>query len=335
LNISLTVQGESFYQERMKLLMNDSTVNKHIKIDQGMKIMFIENNKTPLILQKSDSAFTYDTSDLAAIKYRLDEEKVDQIIYVVDSSQSLHFELLFKTAINLKWITGANQLKHVGFGLILGEDGKKLKSRSGHSVKLQDVIDEVYEYAYETMKKKIQSGDKHHLTEPEIKTVSKKIAINSIKYFDLHNPRLNSYKFDIKNMLSQKGDTALYLMYTLGRCKGINRKIKILDPDNIFSENLDSKIITTNSQARRLILKLLQFQEPIIDSINQLSPHHLCTYLYDLTQLLTSFYETVICIETVNDKIHIYNDRVKLINMSINMIEKYFDLLGLESVEEL
>ncbi|AVL95104.1 arginyl-tRNA synthetase [Moumouvirus australiensis] len=214
------IKSESFYQSRMSDLIDE--LDEFIVQDNGMKIIRLDNYECPLILAKSDGGFTYDTSDLAALKYRLFEEKVDQILYVVDSGQSLHFNMIFDTAIKLGWCS-ILQAKHIGFGVILGEDGRRLKTRSGKTIKLVDVINEVKQHS-KIVTNQYCENTKRSISLDVLEDISNKIAINSIKYSDLNNPRENNYKFDINKMLLSKGNTAVYLMYALARCQGILRK---------------------------------------------------------------------------------------------------------------
>lgn len=323
----LEVRGESFYQNHMIKLMED--LDSIIIKDSGMKIVFATGMSQPYILAKSDGGFTYDTSDLAAIHYRLFEEKADQIIYVVDSGQQQHFEILFQLAKDLGW-TKNTLLKYVNFGLVLGADGKKLKTRSGETIKLQDLLDQAY-ISSNNCTKKLAKERHPNWDDQTIDTISKKIAINCIKYSDLSSPRQSDYKFNLDKMLNVKGNTAVYLMYALARCKAIIRKIPNIE--NIAHGD----IILDSIESRNLAFKLARYPEIINDTITQLAPHHLCNYLYDLVNLLSKFYLKDRCID-FNDKgeiIHIYDYRVRLINLVMFVITKLFDLIGLEQIEEM
>lgn len=321
------VKGESFYQSRMLELVKD--LDSIVTKSDGMKVLFAKGFNIPFILEKSDGGFTYDTSDLTALKYRITEEKADQIIYVVDSGQQQHLDILFQLANDLGWVQ-KNQLNHVGFGLVLGSDGKKLKTRSGETIKLQDLLDQAYEHS-----KKITidlSKEKHpEWNEEMIDFVSRKIAINCIKYSDLSNPRLSNYKFSLDKMLNVKGNTGVYLMYALVRCKSILRKIPNIE--NILS----GEILIDTIDAKNLAFKLLKYSETITESIEQLSPHYICNYLYELVGLLTKFYEKNKCIDFDNNGqiIHIHEHRIRLINLVAIVMTKLFYLVGLEHVEQI
>lgn len=321
------IKGESFYHDRMVELV-DVLDNVTVKQD-GMKLIFADGIDVPLILVKSDGGFTYDTSDLTAVHYRITEEKADKILYVVDAGQQQHFDLILRTARRLGWCT-ENQLVHVGFGVVLGADGKKLKTRSGETVRLQDLLDLANEHSYKITQE--LATERHVEWDNEtVSTVARKIAINCVKYADLSNPRINNYKFTVEKMINLKGNTAVYLMYALARCKAIIRKIPNLQTVST------GPIILDNDDARNLAFKIARFPEVITDTVEQFCPHHLCNYLYDLVGLLTKFYDKNRCIEFDNQGaiIHIHEHRVCLINFVMMVISKLFDLIGLEQIEQI
>lgn len=335
LNITnLEVKGESFYQPYMIDLMKD--LDNVMKDSDGMKIMFAKNQSLPYILMKSDGGFTYDTSDLTAAKYRLQEEKVnhtkiDQVIYVVDSSQKQHFDALIQLTLDLGWAK-ENQLKYVGFGMVLGPDGKKIKTRSGQAAKLQSLLDDAYNYALNTtinINNDKNKGDKNkNYKNINIEELSNKIAINCIKYADLSNPRLSDYKFNLDKMINVKGNTAMYLMYTMARCKSVVRNA----PDSN-----DEQLILESQEATHLATVILNYHDTICLAITQLSPHYLCNYLYELAGTVTKYYEKHRCIDY--DKhgniIHIHQHHINMIKLVIKIFTKLFYLIGLEEVEQI
>ncbi|BCS83496.1 arginyl tRNA-synthetase [Cotonvirus japonicus] len=335
------IKGESFYQSRMEQLIID--IKPYIKIESKMKLLSInddnddngsktvKNNiryETPaLILQKSDGGFTYDTSDMAALRYRIFEEKADRIIYVVDSGQQQHFDNLFAASKKLQWTDGI-KLNHVGFGLVLGSNGQKLKTRSGETVKLQDVLDQVFDHA-KFVTTELTQGKNIDWSPEMISSISEKISINCIKYTDLNNPHTNNYRFDVKRMLNAKGNTAVYLMYTMARCKSILRKTQDF---NI----LDGCLEISCPDYREIVFIILQYKEIVFNTINDLAPHHLCTYLYKLACSTTKFYSKNRCIEYKNDIItNINTNNIRLINMVVIVMSQIFNLIGLQVVEEI
>ena len=319
--------GESFYQDKMELLVKE--LDSKLTYNDGMKVFFVSGYDVPLIIMKSDGGFTYDTSDLAAIKYRLLDMKANQVIYVVDSGQQLHFQLIFQAAKDLGW-SSMSQLKHAGFGLVLGPDGKKLKTRSGDTIRLQDLLDQAFDHA------KVITASLAKERHPEwddkmIEVVAKKISFNCIKYADLSNPRQNNYKFSFEKMLNLKGNTGVYLMYALARCKAILRKT----PD--LHKIIEGDLILDTIEAKQLSFKLIKYCEIINDSVEQLAPHHLCNYLYDLVGLLTKFYDKNRCIEFNNNNeiINVNGHRIRLIYLVMMVISKFFELIGLEHIEQI
>ncbi|AZL89903.1 arginyl-tRNA synthetase [Megavirus baoshan] len=315
--------GESFYQSRMIDLINN--LENNIKNENGMKVIFIDNFEIPLILVKSDGGFTYDTSDLAAIKYRFVEQKIDRVIYVVDSGQSQHFQMIFKLASQLSWCKN-EQCYHIGFGVILGNNGKRLKTRSGETVLLRDVLQQVQDRAI-LVTKSLRQND---TSDYDISQISRTIANNCIKYSDLNNPRENNYRFDVDKMTNTKGNTAVYLMYTLARCHGILRKISNL------SIILDGDIEINDADTRYLAILLLKYVEFIEKSIKEHAPHYICNYLYELSVQITKFYSNNRCLEIENGEIiHVYHNRIRLIHLATIIIHKMFELIGLEYVEQI
>lgn len=205
LDISLIERGESFYQSRMENIVKELYGSGFLEKDEGRKIMWgVENhndNDIPLTVVKSDGGFTYDTSDLATIKQRIEEEKADWIIYVTDSGQATHFKTIFQCAERIGLIKPCqHRIDHVGFGVVLGEDGKKFKTRSGDTVKLNDLLDEGLNRAMDKLKEK--ERDKI-LTPDELKCAQESVAYGCIKYADLSHNRINEYIFSFDRVSSQ------------------------------------------------------------------------------------------------------------------------------------
>ena len=302
------IKGESFYQPYMEKLVSQIPLTDH----EGMKVFFT-STQSHLILVKKDGGFTYDTSDLAALKYRLEVEKADKIVYVVDLGQQLHFETLFQAAKDLNFITN-QKLEYVGFGVVLSAEGKKLKTRLGETIKLSSLLEEAYESA---------------LVVNENPELARKVSMNCIKYADLCNPRISNYKYDVKKMLNTKGNTAVYLMYAMARCKSILRKVDFYNLEKY-------EILLDTKQSRDLIFLILKYSEILSKAYETSSPHYLCNYLYSIVTTLSKFYETNRCIEFHEGEISsIYSHRICLIYLSSILIDKLFYLIGLEDIEQI
>ncbi|KAL3313193.1 hypothetical protein Ciccas_008204 [Cichlidogyrus casuarinus] len=211
----LIEKGESFYQSRMQSIVDDLKKQQMLVEDEGRLLMWPTKGEVPLTIVKSDGGFTYDTSDMAAIKYRVQEQGGDRLIYVVDSGQSLHLSSVFDAAAKAGFYNPLSQrAEHVGFGLVLGEDKKKFKTRSGETVRLVDLLDEGLERATKRLQEK---GRENDLDESELQQIRKSVAYGCIKYADLSHNRIGDYVFSFDKMLDDKGNTAVYLLYAYTR----------------------------------------------------------------------------------------------------------------------
>ena len=198
---------------------------KMLEEDDGRKIMWTEAQKIPLTIVKSDGGYTYDTSDMAAIKQRIEEEKANRIIYVTDLGQGPHFDLIFAAAKKVQWLKADQvRVQHVGFGVVLGEDRKKFKTRSGDTVRLVDLLDEGLKRAHD----KLMEKERHLvLSKEEMEAAQKSIAYGCIKYADLSHNRNHEYVFSFDKMLEDKGNTAAYMLYAYTRISSIARNVNL------------------------------------------------------------------------------------------------------------
>ncbi|KJH42868.1 arginine--tRNA ligase [Dictyocaulus viviparus] len=228
LDIAIEDVGESFYQEMMFTLVSDMRKMhlENLREEEGRLLYFPKNCEVPLTIVKSDGGYTYDTSDLAALCYRLRNKKADWIIYVVDSGQSLHLETIFAVGRELGWYDESKQrVEHVAFGLVLGEDRKKFKTRSGDSVRLLDLLDEGLRRATAKLNEKGRTEFELEsvLSEEELAAARDAVAYGCIKYSDLSHTRTQDYVFSFDRMLDDKGNTAVYLLYAYTRIRSIVR----------------------------------------------------------------------------------------------------------------
>lgn len=317
LNIRLDVKGESYYNDYLKTLLLSDDIKNNILNDNGADIIYGNNISTPLILRKSDGAVGYDSTDLAALHYRIFKTSVDKIVYVTDIGQSLHFEILFDVANKLGWTTQC-KLHHVGFGIVLGPDGKRMKTRSGDTVKLIDVINSAIEKATIVVKEKNRDW-----TSDQIASLAKKIAVNCIKYSDLLNGISSDYRYDEKKMFNTKGNSAVYLMYGLARCESILKNINV---ENII---IDSTVVIDNNITKNLILQLLKFDSIVQSAVNNYAPNLLCQYLYKIVTLFGKFYES--CYVIQNGIVN--NSRACIVWYTKHIIVHLFNLIGLEKID--
>lgn len=329
LDIRLQERGESFYNPVLPLLIQDLEKKGVIEISDGAKCIFIEGFKNkegeplPLMVQKSDGGYNYDTTDLAAIRQRILEEKADRIIYVVDSGQSTHFQLVFKAAQKAGYLDPSKvEVSHVPFGLVLGADGKKFKTRSGDTVRLTDLLSAAKEQAYLILKEKGID-----LPENELSNLAHTLGINAVKYADLSCQRISDYTFSFERMLRFEGNTAAFLMYAYVRVFGIQRKIGI-EPKTLIDKG--EKIHLSHPSELTLALHILRFQETLESVARDLFPHRLAEYLYLLAEKFNAFFRD--CrVEGTEEQ----NSRLLLAFLTARTLKAGMEILGLKTAERM
>ncbi len=336
LNIKIKERGESFYNPFLKSIIEDLNNQGILVEDQGAKCVFLdgmankEGNPLPLIIQKKDGGFNYATTDLAALRYRFNKEpygdNAARIIYVTDHGQSNHFEGVFQVAKRANWIPKDCQVNHVPFGLVQGIDGKKLKTREGNTIKLKDLLSESVKRAKDDLLKRLENESRFE-NDNFILNTSKVIGIGAVKYADLSQNRITNYQFSFEKMLSLNGNTAPYLLYTLVRISGINRKNNMTE-DAI---NLES-ISYSHDLEWKLIKKLLKFDEVIISIEKDLMPNRLCNYLFELCKTFNRFYDKVPILKAeMGTKI----SRLTLCTLTEKTLKLSLELLGIETLERM
>lgn len=306
-----------------------------LELDEGRKVMWAEKDVgIPMTIVKSDGGFTYDTSDMAAIRYRLEEEKADWLIYVTDAGQATHFDLLFKCAKKAGFVDDSkHRLDHVGFGVVLGEDKKKFKTRSGDTVRLTDLLDEGLKRALEKLKEK--ERDKV-LTADELKQAQESVAYGCIKYADLSHNRNHEYVFSFDKMLEDKGNTAVYLLYAYTRIQSIARSANYT-PDKIKQLSQTESISLEHEKEWKLGKILLRFADVTAKITKDLCLHHLCEYVYEIATIFSEFYDNCYCIEkdSSGDIVKVNNGRILLTEATAIIMAKCFDILGLKCVSKM
>jgi arginyl-tRNA synthetase len=318
LNVSnnLKIMGESFYNSMLDDIVKDLESKGLLIEDDGAKIMFPIKGKPPLIVRKSDGGYGYDTTDLAAIKHRIYNMNANKIIYVTDSGQSLHFQLIFEAARIAGWATNVI-LKHVDFGVVLGEDGKRIKSRSGESIKLKELIDEADNKFYLENERRLESGN-GYFDKSEIKTISKIIGTSAIKYADLRQNRQNNYIFSYDKMLEHKGDTIIYILYSWVRINNLLAK---------NSHNLEY-IDINNNLDRDILLHLASFNDIIYRVCDNLLPNLICEYLYSLGNKVNEYWNQYRVLGSEEQE-----QRLALLCLIKIYMLKCFDLLGIDALK--
>jgi arginyl-tRNA synthetase len=324
------VRGESFYRDMLADVVAELK-KKNIAVEsEGAVCVFPEGFKDkegealPVIVQKSDGAYLYATTDLAAIRYRVNELKADEIIYVTDARQQLHFEMVFAVAEMAGWAK-REMLHHVTFGSVLGENGKPLKTREGENVKLKELLDEAVERA-----RKIVVEKNPDLPEEQKDKIAKAVGIGAVKYADYSNNRTSDYIFSFDKMLAMEGNTAPYMQYAYARIKSIERKAQTKNVP-IEKELAGVGKLNLNEQAELDLAKhLIRYGEAISAAVVDYRPNYLTSYLYELAQKFSVFYTNCPVLDAGQDK---RPTRLLLCDLTARTIKHGLsELLGIEVV---
>lgn len=284
------VRGESAYNDALPGVILDLQEKGIVTEDKGAQVAFLkelaDKNGDPavVIVKKSDGGYLYSTTDLAALQYRCKTLKADRILYFIDARQSLHMQQVFIIARKAGFTTEWQSLEHHAFGMILGDDGKPFKTRSGETVKLADLLNEAVARADAIVREKIEGRDSS-LNDSEIAEIARKVGIGAVKYADLSKTRTNDYVFNWESMLRFEGNTGPYLQYAYTRICSIFRKAEQ------EMESFSADIVFQHEQEYTLAIKLLQFAETVEQVAQEAYPHVLCNYLYDLSSTFMSFYD--------------------------------------------
>ncbi|HVU28608.1 MAG TPA: arginine--tRNA ligase [Verrucomicrobiae bacterium] len=333
--------GESFYNPQLAGVVNDLLAKKIARESEGAVGVFSDGSlppkedpflvnrdgewiADPALIRKSDGGFNYMTTDLATIDYRLKTWSPDEIVYVVDDRQAAHFKKLF--AIFARWKKDdakKAKLVHVGFGKILGDDGKPFKTRSGDTVKLADLLDEAEERAF-----KIVSEKSPELPEAQRKEIAHVVGLGAVKYADLLPNRQSDYVFSWDKMLALQGNTAPYLQYAYARIKSIFRKSETF---NI--QHSTPNIQLTANEEIALAKHLLNFGLTLEAVADEIRPNYLCNYLFELAGKFTCFYENCPVLKAEDETTR--HSRLALCDLTARVLKQGLDVLGIEVVEQM
>jgi arginyl-tRNA synthetase len=331
LNVKLTmadVMGESAYNDDLINVVNDLKAAGMLVESNGAQCVFLDEFKNadgdplPVIIVKADGGYLYATTDLAAVRYRSGVLKADRALYFVDQRQALHFQQVFAVARKAGFVTHPMEMEHMGFGTMNGADGRPFKTRDGGTVKLIDLLTEAQERAYTLVKDK-----NPELAEAELRNIAKVVGIGAVKYADLSKHRTSDYSFNFDLMLNFEGNTAPYLLYAYTRVAGVFRKL-----GKDFSE-VEGQIVLEATHEHELAAKLAQFGEILNNVSEKGTPHILCTYLYDVAGLFSSFYEN--CPILAADTPAQMQSRLRLAALTGRTLKQGLELLGLETLERM
>ena len=333
LDIQLTERGESFYNPFLPAIIEELDKIGLLVEDQGAKCVFLQGftNKDgeplPLIVQKTDGGYNYATTDLAALRHRIETEKATRIIYVTDAGQSNHFMQVWQVAKRAGWIPENVELVHVPFGVVKGEDGKKLKTRSGETVRLRELLDEAINHAQTDLETRLKAEERTE-TEAFIDHVAKVVGLSAVKYADLSQNRTSDYIFSFDKMLSLQGNTAPYLLYAYVRIQGISRKGDI-DWQQLGT---DIKIVLEEDAECVLAKHLLQLQDVLEEVAHDLFPNRLCQYLFELSQKFNQFYEQCSVMKAEEPQ---RTSRIALCDLTARTLKLGLSLLGIPVLERM
>ena len=305
--------------------------------DGGAQCVFLEgqdgtaSQAPPVIVRKSDGGFNYATTDLAAIRYRFgaapDGDGACRVIYVTDAGQASHFAGVFQVARRAGWIPEGGHLEHVPFGLVQGEDGKKLKTRAGDTVRLKELLDEAVERCEADLRRRLAEEERQE-EESFISEVATTVGLAAVKYADLSTNRITNYQFSFDRMLALSGNTAPYLLYAVVRIAGIARK----GGADAAGVAFPAPLVFAEPQEWALVRQLLQFDAVILEVEQELLPNRLCSYLFELSQVFNRFYDKVPVLKAEEPA---RGSRLALCRLTADTLKLGLGLLGIPTLERM
>ncbi|KOX34873.1 arginine--tRNA ligase [Saccharothrix sp. NRRL B-16348] len=329
LNVLLTPEdsvGESFYNPMLGETVEE-LVDAGLAVESEGALVFYsrevsgpEGKPVTLMVRKRDGGYGYDTTDLATIRYRLRELKAGRLIYVTDSRQALHFQLVFEAARRAGWLTDSVTAEHAAYGTILGPDGTPFKTRAGGTVRLMDLLDDAVSRA-----RAIVAEKNPGLDAAELDRIAESAGIAAVKYADLSTSRVKDYSFDVDRMVSFTGNTGVYLQYAHARISSILRNAG--DPDATVDTT-----VPPQSAERELGLALDAYGAVVTEVAATLEPHRLCGYLYDLARAFTSFYEACPVLKADEP---VRGNRLALCRLTARTLGHGLDLLGITAPQRM
>ena len=338
--------GESFYNPRLQAVVDELMRGGIARESEGAIVVFSEGSlppkedpflvqkegewvAQPFIIKKTDSGFNYGTTDLATLEHRLSEWHADEIIYVTDSRQQLHFRQLFAT-FGRSHPQAKVALAHVTFGSILGEDGKPYKTRSGETIRLSELLDEAEGRAYKVVSEKnLELPEAHRLPESQLRQIAPVVGTGAVKYADLLPNRQSDYVFNWDKILALEGNTAVYLLYAYARICSIFRKAQA---EGIDTRTPESRIVLDSPYEQKLAKHLLNFELVLEAVAAEYRPNFLCNYLYELSGYFTGFYEN--CPVLKSEPV-LRASRLMLCDLTARVLKQGLNLLGIETLEQM
>ncbi len=317
------VAGESKYNDDLQTVVDDLSAKGLAVDDDGAKVVFLDEFKNKegepaaYIVQKSGGGFLYSTTDLACIRDYVGRLKGERLLYVVDHRQGLHFAQLFATSRKAGYLPENVSAEFIGFGTMMGKDGKPFKTRSGDTVKLVDLLDEAVERATALVQSKNTGLDEKQAAE-----IGRTVGIAAVKYADLSKNRSSDYVFDWEAMLSFEGNTAPYLQYAYTRVQSVMRRAG--------EWNRQAAVVLDAPLEKQLAVELLKFED-VLQSVAETSyPHYLAGYLYQVATLFSRFYEACPILKAEGAS---RETRLQLAKLTGDTLKQGLDLLGIDTLE--
>ena len=321
-------KGESDAQAYIPDMIERLKEEGFAHVDEGALVIDVQEETDtkeipPCMIQKSDGASLYGTTDLATLVQRVQDYHPDQVIYIADKRQELHFLQVFRAAKKTGIVPEKTDLQFLGFGTMNGKDGKPFKTREGGVMRLENLIAEITEEMY----KKIT--DNRTVEEAEAQATAKVVGMSAIKYGDLSNQASKDYVFDVDRFTSFEGNTGPYILYTIVRIKSILNKYqaegKALDGLQIEAAHNDSE--------KALMLEALKYNEVIENAFEEMAPHKICAFIYDLANAFNRFYHETKILAEENESVQ--KSYVALLVFTKQVLESCIDVLGFEAPERM
>ncbi|HYD10000.1 MAG TPA: arginine--tRNA ligase [Acidimicrobiales bacterium] len=317
-------RGESFYQPMLDDVVTELEAKGLLVDDQGARVVYVpgytnrDGDPLPLIVVNQHGGYGYATTDLAAIRHRTRDLGADRILYVVDAGQSQHLEMVYAAARMAGWVTD-QLVEHVGFGLVLGEDGKRLRTRSGDNVKLLDLLGDAMAQARAFVVGRAE--EREQPVPDDVDRIGHVIGIGAVKYADLSQNRQSNYVFSYEKMLSLKGNTAPYLQYAYARMRSILRDVEV-----------GGEIVLTEPAELELAKTLVAFPDALDRVVAEHEPNHLCAHLFDVAQAFSRFYEACPVLKAEEPA---RSSRLALCDVAAGTLRSGLGLLGIDVLERL
>ncbi len=343
LGVSLTdddIRGESFYNDLLADTVGELEERGIATESEGALCAFPagftgrEGRPLPLIIRKSDGGYNYASTDLAAVRYRVDKLSCDRSVYVVGSEQALHFQMVFAVAREAGWIPAGARFEHAQIGMVLGQDGNRLKTREGETPKLSGLLQEGVDRARGILDELDAAA---RFEEAELDAVAEAVGIGAVKYADLSTARESAYLFDWDRMISFRGNTGPYLQYATARIRSIFRRAA---GDGAAGRAADAEAAARRAGVaisavpeRALALRLLSFGAMVTQLGETAEPHRLCAYLFDVASLFTTFYEECPVLKAEPESLRV--SRLALCALTLDVLTMGLDLLGVPIPERM